>query len=131
MPSPRTEITEIVTGLGMTGLQNIQQALAQRPEQMRNVSSQHWQRLSESFASGEYAVDFSNSWTNGEQFLRARSGLRDRIPVLIEWKGHHRPPGFDFLPADLRIDHVFRLPGVLRRPSNTSCGRHVSTSFPR
>lgn len=107
MPSPRTEITEIVTGLGMTGLQDIERALAQRPEQLRNVSSQHWQRLSESFASGDYAVDFSNSWTNGEQFLRARSGLRDRTPVLIEWKGHHRPPGFDFLPADLRVDHVF------------------------
>jgi hypothetical protein len=26
---------------------------------------------------------------------------------LVEWKGPHRPPGDDIIPADLRIDHVY------------------------
>ena len=44
---------------------------------------------------------------NGRAFLEAPDGLRGRAPILIEWKGSHQPPGFDVLPADLRIDHVY------------------------
>jgi hypothetical protein len=28
---------------------------------------------------------------------------------MIEWKGPHRPPGYDRIPADLRVDHVYLL----------------------
>ena len=28
-------------------------------------------------------------------------------PVLIEWKGAHRAPGDEVVPADLRVDHVY------------------------
>ena len=37
----------------------------------------------------------------------AVAGLRGRRPRLVEWKGPHRPPGDDVIPADLRIDHVY------------------------
>jgi hypothetical protein len=107
MPTLRTEITEIVTGLGMMGFSSVDQALEQRPANVRNVSAEHWERLSGAFAVGEHAGDFAAAWENGVSFLEAADGLRGRVPVVVEWKGPHNPPGFDFLPADLRVDHVF------------------------
>lgn len=107
MPSVRTEITEIVTGLGMLGLPTVEDALFVRPSVMRNVQPAHWDRLDEAFASGTYGLDFAIAWLNGLVFLRSGDGLRERRPISIEWKGPQNPPGFDFLPADLRIDHVF------------------------
>ena len=44
---------------------------------------------------------------NGRAFLNARDGLRGRIPLVVEWKGAHRAPGDEVVPADLRIDHVY------------------------
>jgi hypothetical protein len=44
---------------------------------------------------------------NGRAFLSARAGLRDRIPLVVEWKGAHRASGDEVVPADLRIDHVY------------------------
>jgi hypothetical protein len=40
-------------------------------------------------------------------FLHAPDGLRGRIPQIVEWKGRHRVPGDDAIPADLRIDRVY------------------------
>ena len=34
-------------------------------------------------------------------------GLRGRRPAVVEWKGGHRDPGDESVPADLRIDHVY------------------------
>jgi hypothetical protein len=107
MPALRTEITEIVTGLGMLGFESVGEALAQRPATVRNVSAEHWTRLAAALAAGEHAEDFATAWENGVSFLEAADGLRGRVPVVVEWKGPHNPPGFDFLPADLRVDHVF------------------------
>ncbi|MGH2706750.1 MAG: hypothetical protein ACRDJK_00445, partial [Actinomycetota bacterium] len=107
MPAARTEITEIATGLGMLGFDDVATALGARPDILRNVSSTHWQRLVDSYASGEYASQFQQAWENGRAFFFAVDGLRGRDPLLVEWKGVHNPPGFDFLPADLRVDHVF------------------------
>ena len=44
---------------------------------------------------------------NGQHFLAADDALRGRKPMLVEWKGAHRPPGDEVVPADLRIDHVY------------------------
>ena len=45
MASLRTEITEIVTGLGMLPLGNLQEALQGRPAAMVGVSDNHYDRL--------------------------------------------------------------------------------------
>ncbi len=107
MPAARTEITEIVTGLGMLGSADLATALAGPPGALRNVSPTHWQRLVDAYGSEQYASQFQQAWENGRAFFLAADGLRQRVPLLVEWKGAHNPPGFDFLPADLRVDHVF------------------------
>lgn len=107
MPDLLTEITEIVTGLGMTGIHDLVSALAARPGVMRNVSDSHWDRLDAALAAGTQAAVFARAWANGRAFVESPDGLRERVPRVIEWKGSHQPPGFDFLPVDLRIDHVY------------------------
>ena len=44
---------------------------------------------------------------NGQAFLAARDALRGRVPLVVEWKGAHRAPGDEVVPADLRVDHVY------------------------
>lgn len=107
MPDIRTEITEIVTGLGMTGLADVGAAIAARPAVMRNVSNAHWDRLDDAYTQGNHVVEFASAWSNGRAFLESPDGLRGRVPISIEWKGAHQPPGFEQIPADLRIDHVY------------------------
>ncbi|HEX7095044.1 MAG TPA: hypothetical protein VF183_04135, partial [Acidimicrobiales bacterium] len=34
-------------------------------------------------------------------------GLRGRPVWRLEWKGGHKPPGYEQIPADLRVDHVY------------------------
>ena len=106
MPGFRTEITEIATGLGMLA-PDLDAALACRPERLRNVPDEVWERVVAASRSGEHAPSFTTAFANGVAFLWAADGLRMRSPQLVEWKGPHRPPGDDVLPADLRIDHVF------------------------
>lgn len=107
MAAPRTEITEIVTGLGMLGFPTLERALSVRPRAVHNVESHHYDRLDEAFAGGRFAREFDVAWRNGAVFARSEEGLRGRPPWILEWKGHHRPPGYDQIPADLRIDHVY------------------------
>lgn len=122
MPGIRTEITEIVTGLGTLSFPTVSHALAARPAQMLNVEPTHWDRIASAVGNPAYKADVESSWANGQAFLHATEGLRGRTPLLIEWKGPQHPPGYDFLPADLRIDHVFLvsckyLSKVLANPS--------------
>ncbi len=107
MPGLLTEITEIVTALGMTGFDDMAEALAARPQQLRNVDATHWDRLDEAVADGGYAAHFADAWANGRSFFESPDGLRGRLPLVIEWKGPHHQPGYDALPADLRVDHVY------------------------
>jgi hypothetical protein len=107
MPDLRTEITEIVTGLGMTGIDGLPEALDRRPAVMRNVTSDHWRRLDDAYETAAHEATFRASWANGRAFLHSPDGLRGRVPAVIEWKGTHRPPGVEFLPTDLRVDHVY------------------------
>lgn len=107
MPAIKTEITEIVTGLGMLSFDSLEDALCARPAELVNVTSDHWARLLCAHHSGEFERELGMAWDNGRYFLNSRDGLRGRRPVQIEWKGPHNPPGYDFLPADLRIDHVY------------------------
>lgn len=102
-----TEITEVVTGLGMTGFDSLPAALTARPAVMHNVTDDHWDRLKVAFEEGLHQGAFATAWENGRAFFESPDGLRRRIPIVIEWKGSHQPPGFEFLPVDLRIDHVY------------------------
>ena len=47
------------------------------------------------------------AWANGVVFARSDEGLRGRPVWRLEWKGKHRPPGYEQIPADLRVDHVY------------------------
>lgn len=107
MPGLLTEITEISTGLGMSGLPDLAAALVARPAVLKNVDAAHWQRLEDAYAAGQHAVAFAAAWANGRAFLESPDGLRNRTPLVVEWKGPHQQPGYDTLPADLRVDHVY------------------------
>jgi hypothetical protein len=103
----RTTITELVTGLGMLGHDDIEDALAARPAAMVSVSPEQWEILARAHAGGAFDYEFRSAFANGRSFLEAQDGLRGRRPLLVEWKGAQSNPGDEVLPVDLRIDHVF------------------------
>jgi len=107
VPNLRTMVTEIGTGLGMLGLDSLDDVLAARPSAMRNLSPEDWDKLRAARAGGAFEAEFHAAWENGRAFLAARDGLRGRRPELIEWKGSVRGSGDEVAPVDLRIDHVY------------------------
>lgn len=107
MPGELTELTEIVTGLGMLSYESAGAAAALRPTRLVNVSDAQWSRLERTVAAPRYETSVHSAWANGRAFLQARDGLRGRPPLRIEWKGPQHPPGYDLLPSDLRVDHVY------------------------
>jgi hypothetical protein len=108
MPGVLTEVTEIATALG-TLAPDLSAGLAVRPTRLRNVDDATWQRLVAAFEDGQHRDQFETAFENGAALLRAEDGLRGRPPKLVEWKGPHRPPGDDVIPADLRVDHVYQV----------------------
>lgn len=107
MATIRTEVTEIVTGLAMLGYKDLDTALEVRPGHISHVDDAAFDRLAEARAGGDYANEFETAWSNGSLFARSTDGLRGRPPWSVEWKGPHKPPGYEQIPADLRIDHVY------------------------
>ncbi len=107
MASSRTKITEIVTGLAMLGFPSIDRALAVRPDWFHNVTDDEYDLLSDERETGDFDDDFEMAWEHGRRFLESGDGLRGRVPDRVEWQGPGRPPGYDQIPADLRIDHVY------------------------
>ncbi|HEX2038964.1 MAG TPA: hypothetical protein VHF47_04430 [Acidimicrobiales bacterium] len=107
MPAVRTEVTELVTGLGMLGLSSVEAAVAARPEQLHNVPGEVWDRVVAGVADRRYRQEVAAAWANGQAFLAAAQGLRGRRPLLVEWRGPTKAPGDEVVPADLRVDHVY------------------------
>ncbi len=107
MASSRTKITEIVTGLAMMGFPNVDRALSVRPDWFHNVSDDEYDLLADELARGDSDTEFATAWEHGQRFLASADGLRGRIPDRVEWQGPGRPPGYDQIPADLRVDHVY------------------------
>lgn len=107
MADLRTEITEIVTGLAMVGLRDLDYALVVRPRVVLNVNDEHFDRLQGAYALGSHRAEFATAWRNGTVFAASSDGLRGRPPWRLEWKGPHKPPGYEQVPADLRVDHVY------------------------
>jgi hypothetical protein len=103
----RTAITEVVTGLGMLGYDDVETALVAAPEALLNVEPSDYEALLRAWKERQHIDIFTAALMNGRAFLAARDGLRDRIPLVVEWKGAHRAPGDEVVPADLRIDHVY------------------------
>jgi hypothetical protein len=100
-------VTEVGTGLGMLGLDSIDEVLAARPVAMRSLSPEDWDTLARLRSGGAYDAEFHAAWENGRAFLGAREGLRGRLPEVVEWKGAIRAPGDEVAPVDLRVDHVY------------------------
>ncbi len=107
MPSDRTTVTELGTGLGMLGLAGIDDAVQSHTGVMHSLSPEMWERLERLRAGGAYDAEFHAAWANGQAFLAAADGLRSRLPQIIEWKGTGRAPGDEVAPIDLRVDHVY------------------------
>ena len=105
MPSAKTEITEIVTGLAISGAPSLEAGLRSRV--VANVGDDVWARLQELERAGSHRQEFAAAWANGRAFLDAEDGLRGRPPRIVEWKGPSHAPGDEVVPADLRIDHVW------------------------
>ena len=107
MPSDRTTVTELGTGLGMLGLGGIDEAVGSRTPVMHSLSPEMWEHLSRLRSGGAYDAEFHAAWANGQAFLTADDGLRGRLPQRVEWKGTGRAPGDEVAPVDLRVDHVY------------------------
>lgn len=106
MAGKLTEVTEIGTALGMLR-PTLGEALAKRPSELRNVDDDTWERLVASCQDTNKRVAIESAFANGRAFLQSPDALRLRPPAIVEWKGTHRPPGDEVIPADLRIDHVY------------------------
>ena len=100
-------VTELGTGLGMLGDDDLDEVLRARSPVMRSLSPDDWDRLSSVRAGGAYDSEFHAAWLNGRSFLDARDGLRGRRPEVVEWKGALRGSGDEVAPVDLRIDYVY------------------------
>ena len=98
-----------MTGLALFGYRDLEQALSIRPLHIRHVDDEHFDRLDQARAGGAHETSFRTAWDNGRVFARATDGLRGRPPWDVEWKGPHRPPSYEQIPADLRVDHVYLL----------------------
>lgn len=107
MVALRTKVTEIVTGLGMLGYQDIEAALSARPTGLVNVAAADFDHLTTAYQRRQLSAEFEMAWRNGVAFMRADDGLRGRPPLRVEWKGSHKPPSYEQIPADLRVDHVY------------------------
>jgi hypothetical protein len=107
MADLRTTITEVVTGVGMLGFDDVEAALAARPDSLIGVGPDVWDALQRAWKEGVQRDVFLASLMNGRAFLDADDALRGRIPRFIEWKGAHRAPGDEVVPVDLRVDHVY------------------------
>lgn len=107
MASLRTEVTEIVTGLAMLGHPDTAAAIHARPPQVIGVSDHVWANLDAALSDPVYQTDFKSAWANGLAFYGAPECLNGRPPYRVEWKGPQQQPGYEFLPADLRVNRVF------------------------
>lgn len=107
MADDLTTVTELATALGMLGHDSVEAALAARPPALVNLTTLDWDRLDALSAAGGHSSAFSSGFENGAAFLAAPGALRGRIPAVIEWKGNHKAPGDEPVPADLRVDHVY------------------------
>ena len=78
MPSERTLVTEIATGLGMLGDDDLASVVSRRPTQISSLDSRTWERISTLWREGSYNADFRSGFLNGRAFLEAPDALNGR-----------------------------------------------------
>ena len=122
MPSERTFVTELATGLGMLGDDDLDTVVSRRSPAFVGLSPEDWERLADLWTHHHYGAEFVAGFLNGKAFLAAPDALNGRPPRIIEWTGGRRPPGDEVVPSDLRIDHVYLvsckyLSRILHNPS--------------
>ena len=130
MISIRTLISEIVTGLGMLPSDSLEEVMNREipPAELDGVDPETWTALRNAWLETPWTAEFQFAFDDGRYFFHAEDALRDRPPHLVEWKGPHRPPEQNALPADLRVDRVFivsckSLSKILLNPSPVSLFR--------
>src|SRR6185312_14279750 len=64
VPNLRTMVTELGTGLGMLGGDDLDEVLASRPAVMRSLSPEDWDLLHSVKAGGAYDAEFHAAWLN-------------------------------------------------------------------
>jgi hypothetical protein len=107
VPDRLTTITELVTGIGMLGYDDVGAAVQARPQQMVSVAPALWDDLERWRSGAQWLQAYEAAFANGRAFLRAQDALRGRIPALIDWRGNAKPVDDELVPADLRVDHVY------------------------
>ena len=109
MADAKTTVTELLTGLGMAYPTAAIDTAMDRPmpREFINVDEDEWRRVVELRRSGRHTSQFEAAFRNGQWFAASADGLAGRSPGQIEWKGSHRAPGDEVIPADLRIDRVW------------------------
>lgn len=109
MANAKTTVTELVTALGMLrGDRSLDEALAgNAPPQLANLGRFDWEQLRSWRGAGRYRAEYEAAFRNGRWFAQSPDGLAGRPPRRVEWKGSHRVPGDEVVPADLRIDRVW------------------------
>ena len=107
MAADRTFVTELATGLGMLGADDVAGTIEARPPALANLGATGWDRLEALWLEGDLRPDFEDGFANGRAFLEAPDALNGRPPRIVEWTGPRRAPGDEVVPADLRVDHVY------------------------
>ncbi len=109
MADAKTTVTELVTALGMLrGDRSLDDALdGDAPPQLANLGRYDWERLSDWRGAGRYSAEYEAAFRNGRWFAESPEGLAGRPVRRLEWKGSHRAPGDEVVPADLRVDRVW------------------------
>lgn len=130
MSKDLTLISEVVTGLAMLPGDSLMALLSdlEPPKQLLGVDIDTWAYIRALWSSNYYVPEFDMAFEDGQYFLHSEDGLRDRFPLVVEWKGPHKPPEHNPIPADLRIDHVYivsckNLSKVLLNPSPSALFR--------
>ena len=99
MPSDRTTVTELGTGLGMLGLAGIDEAAAVAHGRDAQPVARDVGSPGPPARGGAYDAEFHAAWANGQAFLGAGDGLRGRLPRVVEWKGTGRAPATRWRPS--------------------------------
>jgi hypothetical protein len=109
MSKEKTIITEIATAIGASGSLDLAGTFTSDspPKVFEGIDVEVWSEIRDLYFSQSFSTLFQESFDSGRYFFEADQGLRFRSPLSVEWKGPHKPPELDPLPADIRIDHVF------------------------
>jgi len=107
-PSQRTQVTELVTGLGITNTHgDVWDALENGPPSSLRIGDAEWRSLINATAGSHEDRLIAQAFSNGQYFREAKDGLGGVLPHRVEWKGPQKAVGDESVPADLRVNRVY------------------------